>query len=523
MLQIDNGENSYYAEINPQIVGLMFFLDFPEMAIEFNLDRATVMPGLFRRVIRITVTNDEAEPALHTDVSLPDHLTESDVYCASLANGISNVFGPEFDIGDYDRVANGGSIVAYLRDELRVHSPAGPPPVAVGTVDTIVDAIDVPTEATPVRLPSRLLPPELCELIAQFMPTPHWETLEREFRYILTCGPTVPWDGCTVGDEGPIYRMLLCNGNVEIGMNLDRNRLAVPGSFRRCLSMEIWDDQFTGKHIKLAPVDHDLNLDVYVGSLCQLVTRAMPNAFDVGDYSGTHMQCPSRDFVAQTLAMVPIQLCTKGINPNPQPLPSSPRYRRLAARIQLVDDRNESIGVQLIKTQTRLRDVLTATGYGDDGEELHNELERVNSEFRQRIANLEAENARLFDQNVHRQNDLCVANESLAMFLGREGVQEAALKQRIERLEGDKEYLEGEVKCLSEGVFTYIRKKYGLHPRYNPTNTDAERIQRILNILKGEDLISRRGGNKILVFCNTQAMERGKDLIRRAMLPEVRD
>jgi hypothetical protein len=179
--------------------------------------------------------------------------------------------------------------------------------------------------------------------------------------------------------------------------------------------------------------------------------------------------------------------------------------------------------VQLIKTQTRLRDVLTATGYGDDGEELHNELERVNSEFRQRIANLEAENARLFDQNVHRQNDLCVANESLAMFLGREGVQEAALKQRIERLEGDKEYLEGEVKCLSEGVFTYIRKKYGLHPRYNPTNTDAERIQRILNILKGEDLISRRGGNKILVFCNTQAMERGKDLIRRAMLPEVRD
>jgi hypothetical protein len=164
------------------------------------------------------------------------------------------------------------------------------------------------------------LPSEICLLISQFLPAPHWCMLESEFRCLVS-GDVKESEG--FGEDGLERILIICAGEVEITVNLDRILLVAPWSFRRCLSMTVWRENSPSKDIALTPTTHDMNCDMYIGSLCQLVIDAMPKVFCVENfhdgYDGWYMEAPLRDFVAARLAQYAIPLCKLVCTP-PQPL-----------------------------------------------------------------------------------------------------------------------------------------------------------------------------------------------------------
>ena len=138
--------------------------------------------------------------------------------------------------------------------------------------------------------------------------------LESEFRCLVS-GDVKESEG--FGEDGLERILIICAGEVEITVNLDRILLVAPWSFRRCLSMTVWRENSPSKDIALTPTTHDMNCDMYIGSLCQLVIDAMPKVFCVENfhdgYDGWYMEAPLRDFVAARLAQYVIPT-------NPPPL-----------------------------------------------------------------------------------------------------------------------------------------------------------------------------------------------------------
>ena len=104
---------------------LILFARDQDFELEFVLDRdALVVPGDFRRVVRLTVIwNDEnaEEGEIRHELSIKKHDLPLDVYASNLACAIMEMYhveaaGPEL----YEVIAPLERIVVYLHDELRV-------------------------------------------------------------------------------------------------------------------------------------------------------------------------------------------------------------------------------------------------------------------------------------------------------------------------------------------------------------------------------------------------------------------
>jgi hypothetical protein len=167
---------------------------------------------------------------------------------------------------------------------------------------------------------STKLPTDISALISQFLPGKHWYTLETEIRRILTTKHLLV-------DAGPRVTLYFNNEDTEIEIHLDREVLLVPGSFRRCRSIHVW---CLGE-VAISAIDHDQEVDNYIGSICHMLVRALGPTVDVSDWA--YARWPSKAQVEMCLNEIEIPaVWATGYTPpahqQPNPSPSRRRLRK---------------------------------------------------------------------------------------------------------------------------------------------------------------------------------------------------
>jgi hypothetical protein len=162
------------------------------------------------------------------------------------------------------------------------------------------------------------LPTEISALISQFLPDLNWYTLESELRRILTTKHLIV-------DDGPTVFLEFLEADVQIAIDLDREILLIPGTFRRCVAIS--SDWFG--ECDLSKINHDQYVDNYIGTICQLLVRAL-GPTDVSEYPAAEARWPYRNYVRMCLDEldIPAVWATGHTHPAHQHHnPSPPRMR----------------------------------------------------------------------------------------------------------------------------------------------------------------------------------------------------